>query len=253
MDNAISELFTPVTGALFGLVVALLLFSTVAGDHFLSRLAQHLFVGAALGYAALLAVREVLLPRIVTAWLGAADAGWIWVPLVLGLLLWLAGLDQLLRPGSTARGGLSSWRQILRHLGLIPVLLMVGVGVTVALLGVIQGTLLPQIGVLVGSDIRVDAPPLVLATGLLTLLLATATLLHLTWAGEAGAKPLPVWLHAPAAAWRWVGLRALWLAAGILFARLAAARLSLLIGWYEFVGQAIRQTGLWAWIERLFG
>lgn len=253
MDNAISALFTPVTGALFGLLIALLLFSTVVGDHFLSRLAQHLFVGAVLGYAALLAVREVLLPRIATAWSGAADASWIWAPLVLGLLLWLAGLDHLLRLGSIGRSGLSGWRQLLRYLGLIPVMLMVGVGVTVALLGVIQGTLLPQIAVLVVSDIRVDAPPAVLATGLLTLLLTTATLLHLTWAADAGSGRLPVWLRAPAAAWRWVGLRALWVAAGILFARLAVARLSLLIGWYEFVGQAIQQTGLGAWIEWLFG
>jgi hypothetical protein len=253
MDNAVSTLFTPVTGAIVGLLVALLLFSTIAGDHLLARLAQHLFVGAALGYAALLAVREVLLPRVTTAWLGSLDAGWVWAPLVLGLLLWFAGLDQMVRPGSTGPGGLSGWRQLLRYLGLVPVLIMVGVGVTVALLGVIQGTLLPQIGVLVAGNIRVDAPPLVLATGLLTLLLATATLLHLTWVDDGGADRLPGWLRAPATVWRWVGLRALWLGAGILFARLAAARISLLIGWYEYVGQAVQQSGLWTWIEWLFG
>jgi hypothetical protein len=251
MDSAVSELFTPVTGAFVGLLVALLLFSTVVGDHLLARIAQHLLVGAALGYAALLAVREVLLPRMATAWLGAPDAGWIWAPLLFGLLLWLAGLDQMLRPGPNGPGGLFGWRQLLRHLGLIPVLLVVGVGVTVALLGVIQGTLLPQIGVMIGGAIRADTPLPVLATGLLTLLLATATLLHLTWADDGGAARLPIWLRLPAGAWRWVGLRALWLAAGILFARLAAARLSLLIGWYEYVGQAVQQTGLWAWLEWL--
>ncbi|RIK40188.1 MAG: hypothetical protein DCC55_15835 [Chloroflexi bacterium] len=253
MGNVVDALFTTTTGAWLGLLVALFLFSAIVGDHFLARLAQHILVGAGLGYAALLSIREVLLPRIATAWLAANDAGWVWVPLVLGLLLWLAGLDHLLRPAPPKDDGLAGWRQLLRHLGLVPVMLMVGVGVTVALLGVIQGTLLPQIGVLLGDSIRADAPPLVLASGLLALLLATATLLHLTWAEDAGAVQLPRWLRAPADLWRWVGLRALWLAAGILFARLAAARLSLLIGWYEFVGQTLQQTGLWGWIEWLLG
>lgn len=253
MDNVVDALFTTTTGAWLGLLVALLLFSAIVGDHLLARLAQHALVGAGLGYAALLALREVLLPRIATAWLAVDGAGLVWAPLLLGLLLWLAGFDHLLRPGSATVDGMARWRQLLRRLGLIPVLLMVGVGVSVALLGVIQGTLLPQIGVLASDNIRVDAPPLALASGLLALLLATATLLQLTWVEEAGAARLPRWLRAPVAVWRWVGLRALWLAAGILFARLAAARLSLLIGWYEFVGHSIQQTGLWGWIERLLG
>jgi hypothetical protein len=88
----------------------------------------------------------------------------------------------------------------------------------------------------------VNAEPAVLLTGLLTLVLTSATLLHLTWEWPSGG--LPSWLRAPITLWRWIGLRALWFAAGVLFARLAASRLSLLIGWLESLGSYLEATGL---------
>lgn len=246
MDSSTPALFSQVAGAWVALGLALVLFSTLLGDHRVGRLAQHVLVGAALGYAALVAVRELLLPRVATA-LAGDGGGWVWAPLLLGLLLWLAGADAI--RGSNSNQPLPRWRGWLRLLGLIPVGLMLGVGISVALLGILQGTLLPQISTLIARDVDLAAPPVTLATGILTLLLTTATLLHLTWGQTITARPL----FAPLAAWRWLGVRALWLGAGVLFARLAVARVSLLIGWLEFVLHRLRETGLWQWVEVWFG
>jgi hypothetical protein len=248
MDNSTPALFSQLAGAWVALGLALVLFSTLLGDHRLGRLAQHVLIGAALGYAALVAVRELLLPRVATA-LAGNGGGWVWLPLLLGLLLWLAGADAM--RGAHSDQPLPRWRAWLRLLGLIPVALMLGVGITVALLGVLQGTLLPQVGTLIARDVDLAAPPVTLATGILTLLLTTATLLHLTWGQGRTSAGRP--LFAPLAAWRWIGVRALWVGAGVLFARLAVARVSLLIGWLEFVLQRLRETGLWQWVEFWFG
>jgi hypothetical protein len=241
MNSLLTALFTPTAAAWLALFVGLILMSVLVREHLLVRLVQHIFVGAALGYAALLAVREVLLPRFAAAWTGGGD-GWSLAPLLLGLIMWLAGLDYMRQ--SSKLGAMPRWRRIVRQLGLIPVMLMIGVGVTVAVLGLFQGTLLPQSGVVVGNDIRLDALPLDLFSAILMLVLTTATLLHLTWPQGWRASGVTRWLQAPVEVWRWIGLRALWLATGILFARLAAARLSLLIGWFESVGRQLDATGL---------
>ncbi|HMN27545.1 MAG TPA: hypothetical protein PKE45_05260, partial [Caldilineaceae bacterium] len=67
MDSVVSALFTPLAGAVLGLLIALVLFSTLLGENVLTRLAQHILVGAALGYAVLLAIRDLLLPTLTTA------------------------------------------------------------------------------------------------------------------------------------------------------------------------------------------
>jgi hypothetical protein len=53
--------------------------------------------------------------------------------------------------------------------------------------------------------------------------------------------------------WAWVGQRAVWLAAGILFARLAASRTSLLIAQLEFLRASFVSTELWQWFRGLWG
>ena len=247
MDTLSTLLFTPVAGAWMGLFVALALFSIILGDQGLARFAQHVLVGGALGYAALMAVREVLEPRLLLALQTGAGSGWLWVPLGLGLLLWLAGLDALRTPAEHSSAHAALLRPLLRLLGVRPVPVMMGVGVTVGLLGVWQGTLLPQMMVALRTQVDGGAPPSGWMTPLLTLMLTTAALLALTGQGSQERAPRPIQMLL--GGWRWVGQRALWLAAGVLFARLAASRISLFSGWVEFVNRSVQQTGIWRWFE----
>lgn len=120
----------------FGLWVAALLtlmvYSFLIADNPLFRLAEHLLVGTALGYAALLVLERVLLPSLGMALAGSAVAdpltrlmtalGIVW-----GILLWF----WLARPVRW----LASW----------PLAMVFGVGSALAIGGILTGTLLPQV------------------------------------------------------------------------------------------------------------
>jgi hypothetical protein len=249
----IADLLTQEVGLWVGLIVSLAILSLVLGDHLLARLAQHLLVGAALGYLALLALREVLVPRLFLPLLQAqASDQQLWVPLILGVVLWVAGLDLLREQSQPVAEARPAGRQLLHLLGAVPLALMLGVGVTVAVLGVLQGTLVPQFWRAVDS-IPDGAPPLAgLLTGVLTLLLTVTALLAVTLPTN-GFKINGLTLTQPLlGAAIWLGQRAIWIVAGILFARLAAARLSLLIGRIDYFISTLQQTQLWSVVRTLW-
>jgi hypothetical protein len=240
-------------GVWVGFLFSLILFSTIAGDHALARLAQHVLVGAALGYAALLTVREVLQPRLFQLWLsGAADGTWLWVPLLLGLFLLAAGADYVLAQGNTTPGPLPGWRRGMRSLALLPIGLMLGVSIGVAIMGVVQGTVLPQAWRAISATPDPEQPLPNGLTQALTLLLTTATLLHLTVNRQLPWARQPLIVQRLFTGWVWIGKRALWIAAGVIFARLAAARLSLLISWLESVYARLEQMGILDWVANLW-
>ena len=124
--------------ALIGPVVAMLLtimvLSYLIGDNPLFRMASHLFIGVAAGYAGALAARSVLWPGLVQPILQAGLGGLIQpsavltliVPALLALLLLLKVL-----PGAS-------------RLGTFSTAFLVGVGAAVVVGGAITGTLIPQ-------------------------------------------------------------------------------------------------------------
>lgn len=240
-------------GAWVGLLFSLAIFTLLAGDRFIGRLAQYALVGATMGYLAVLAWRYVLQPRLLIPLSQPSDAmPWLAIPLLLGLLLWLAGIDAIFQQFSATPSAISGWQRWLHGLGLFPVGVMLGVGVAVGLIGVIQGSLLPQLWRTLGPGIIWDMAPEAWLTRLLTLLLTTSALLAFTV--DADQKTLPR-LTVPRLllqGWIWLGKRALWLAAGALFARLAAARLSLLIGQMTFWQTSLHETGIWSWAEQIW-
>jgi len=133
----VSEI-TALVDALIGPVVAMLLtimvLSYLIGDNPLFRIASHLFIGVAAGYAGALAARSVLWPGLVQPILQAGLAGLIQpsavltliVPALLALLLLLKVL-----PGAS-------------RLGTFSTAFLVGVGAAVVVGGAITGTLIPQ-------------------------------------------------------------------------------------------------------------
>jgi len=109
-------------------LLTLMVFSYLISDNPLYRLAEHLFVGSALGYAIVVAIQDVLLPRLFTPL--AQDPVTYWhllIPLLLGLLL-------------LAKGRVSTaW------FGNVSVAFLFGVGGALAIGGALVGSLLYQV------------------------------------------------------------------------------------------------------------
>ena len=69
------------------------------------------------------------------------------------------------------------------------------------------------------------------------------------WTPSTISQDSPNWVQRLMRAWVWFGQRAVWLAAGVIFARLLASRTSLLIAEFEFMRATFTSTGLWQIIQ----
>jgi hypothetical protein len=228
------------------LLMTLIIFSGIAGDHALARMGQHLLVGASIGYMGVLAIQHVLRPRLIAPLLANPTGEPLrWVPLILGLLLIIAGLDRTLRAPQTTAPPL--WRRALHSIGRLPVALLLAVGLSAGLFGALQGTLLPQFwrAAQTAFDPTVSIP--IFLAGVLTLLITTATLLYLYVDPARYLAEQPPYIKQLLNGWLWLGQRALWLAAGIIFARLMASRLSLLIARIDYLVATFSATPFWQW------
>lgn len=261
-------------GLILGLVISLMIGSYIVRDSFLARLGQYVLVGAGLGYTVVLIWRNVLWPRLFAplmadpmSWQSAplTDLLNLWLPLLLGALMWAGGLELLRRPPE--RPGV---RSLLRLLAAVPAAVLGGVVLGVAVSGAVQGTLWPQLAAAVAAA---DGPGgAVQPTWLvrfLTLIITGGVLIHLQLGPSAGAAE-----HGPSSpasssaerseaasgerprlyrtvllmlvrVWEGVGRRALWLAAGILFARFVAARFSLTLSRLDYFLFEIPRSDLW--------
>ncbi len=116
------------TGVILGFFLTLLVFSYIFGDNPLFRLTIHIFIGVAAGYAGMVVIYNVLLPRLVIP-LFSEDRGELLlalVPLLLGLLLLTKLFPRLARVGN------------------FPMAYLVGVGAAAAIGGSVLGTMFPQ-------------------------------------------------------------------------------------------------------------
>jgi hypothetical protein len=111
-------------GAAVGFVLTLLVFSYLIGDNALFRLAIHIFVGVAAGYAAVLVVYSVILPALRKPGDEIVRLG---PPLILGLWLLVKTSPRLARLGNPVMAYL------------------VGVGAAAAIGGAVLGTIFPQV------------------------------------------------------------------------------------------------------------
>ncbi len=228
------------------LVMTLIIFSGIFGDHALARLGQHLLVGASLGYLGVLAIQHVLRPRLIAPLLiDPTGDPMRWIPLGLGVILLIAGVDRTLRPPRTTAPPL--WRRALHGIGRLPVALLLAIGFSAGLFGLLQGTIFPQFwqAAQTAFDPAVSMP--IFLAGVLTLLITTATLLYLYVDPARYLAEQPVYVRQLLNGWLWLGQRALWIAAGIIFARLMASRLSLLIARINYLITAFSATPFWQW------
>ena len=250
-DGALVTFFTNF-GGWAGLIFSVLIFSNLLGDHRLARLAQYVLVGLSMGYLAVLAIQFGIRPLLATVSNFEAVVNFAtvspgrWLTLLLALLLFVAGCERMFR-----RGRSESSNTPLRWLGLIPLSLLVGVGVAALLIGVVRATIVPQATLLTsGLDVAGQWVVRDSWTRLLMLILSAGVLFHLTIHPERHLSSQIAPLRQLMQVWMWLGQRALWLVAGIFFARIFAARYTLLItlvhGWWT----QIQTSGVGEWLGR---
>lgn len=264
-------------GLVLGLVMSLTIGSYLIRDNFLARLGQYVLIGAGLGYLAVLVWRNVLWPRLFApliadpmSWQSAtgSDLFSLWLPLLLGLLMWGGGLELLRLPPDRLKG-----RILLRLLAAVPAAILGGVVLGVAVSGAVQGTLwpllaaalqLPQAEAVAATSGPAGAGQATWPVRLLTLLITGGVLIHLQYGpiagdkengasssteADAGAGGRPnlyrMLIRTLLRVWEGIGRRALWLAAGIIFARLVASRFSLALARLDYFLFEVPRSDLW--------
>ncbi|MDX1615734.1 MAG: hypothetical protein R3300_15585 [Candidatus Promineifilaceae bacterium] len=114
---------------LLALGLTLLVYSYVVGDNPLYRLAVHLLVGVAAGYAVVVAIRQVIEPvvsAVVANPLGSGGLSWL-LPVLLAVLFLFSLTTRWATLGSSAMA------------------VLMAVGAAVGLAGAVAGTLIPQV------------------------------------------------------------------------------------------------------------
>lgn len=216
-------------GILVAAVLTLFVFSYLLGDNVLYRLAEHLFVGVAVGYAVVVAFHSVLASKLFTPLVAALGEGnWqqvtlLAIPLALGLLL-------LTKPFKSI-----TW------LGNISMAFLIGVGAALAIGGALLGTLLPQ------ADATADVAhystrygdSLGLISGIVVLIGTIGVLVHFHFAaGQEG--PVARLRNGLVRIWGGLGRWFILIAFSAILAVTFTSRLSLLIARIEFLLSSVR-------------
>lgn len=120
---------TDLVGIVIGFVFTLMTFSYIFGDNALFRVALHIFIGAAAGYAAVVAFYNVIWPQML-------------IPIIFGLRS-----ERLFVLFPLVLGGLLLFKVSTRfnNFGNPAVAYLVGVGVATVVGGAVLGTVFPQI------------------------------------------------------------------------------------------------------------
>jgi hypothetical protein len=157
MPQISPEFLELIAGGIGFLFTVLILSYLFFGDNALFRTATYIFVGAAAGYVAAIALTEVLYPAFVQ-------------PLLSGTAL--ADTGQLIRIGILLFGSLlllfkvfPRWSQV----GQLPMAYLVGVGAAVVIGGAVLGTIVPQVTATFESFDLVSAGPSIADSSLLFL------------------------------------------------------------------------------------
>lgn len=121
--------FFDLAGSGLSFLLTLMILSYLIGDNPLFRLALHIFIGVAAGFAALMAINSVILPRLIAPLISGTreERSLAVIPLLLGWLL------------------LTKISPRLSGLGNLPIIFLVGAGAAAAIGGAVSGTIFPQV------------------------------------------------------------------------------------------------------------
>lgn len=206
-----------VIGIWISALLTVMVFSYLLGDNPLYRLAEHLFIGTAIGYAVLVAYYSLLRPKLILPLVQSPLENWtLVVPLLLSLLL----LGRLNR----------KWHK----LGIVPLAYLLGVGAALAIGGALFGSLLPQTVQTIVS-INPAAEGWSVALSNLILVVGTLSALFYFYFTADTGKGLGRVRSGFVKAWQGLGKWFIMATFGAIFASTVMARVSLLIGRLQFL------------------
>lgn len=216
-------------GTLIAAILTLFVFSYLLGDNALYRFAEHLFVGAAVGYAMVVAFHAIIGSKLLMPLAEAlSEENWARV-LLLGFSL-LMGLLLLTKP---IKG--ISW------LGSLSVAFLVGVGAALTVGGAVLGTLLPQIDATTNVSTYATryGPALGALSGVIVLIGTTGVLIHFHF-GAREAGPVGRLRAGLVRTWGGLGRWFILIAFAAILAATFMSRLSLLAGRIQFLVDSAR-------------
>jgi hypothetical protein len=224
MDPTSAASLVDTIGVWVAVILTLFVFSYLLGDNVLYRLAEHLFVGVAVGYAAVVAFHSVFAARLLTPMIQAVNTqDWgAFTPLLVSLLM---GLFLFAKPTKS-----------LSLLGNLSVAVLLGAGAALAISGALLGTLLPQVGA--AADVTQYSARygqgLGLFSGLVVLVGTSGVLLHFHFgAGREGR--LAGLRERLVGTWGGLGRWLILIAFAAILAATFMSRLSVLISRIEFL------------------
>lgn len=225
MDTNLVDL----AGTLVAAILTLFVFSYLLGDNVLYRFAEHLFVGAAVGYATVVAFHAVISAKLLLPLVEAlGEADWARVTLLsISLLL---GLLLLTKPIKAL-----SW------LGNLSVAFLIGVGAALAISGAMLGTLLPQADATANVSHYVTryGGALGVFSGVVVLIGTTGVLIHFHFrSGEQG--PVARFRAGLVRIWGGLGRWFILIAFAAILATTFMSRLSFLAGRVQFLVDSAR-------------
>lgn len=201
-------------GTWLAAILTLMVFSFLLSDNPLFRLAEHLLVGTTLAYATVVAVHQVLLPRLITPLAGDPQGNWhLAVPLLLGILLLFKASRGLSWVGNTSLA------------------FLFGVGAALAIGGGLGSSLLPQVQDTIVSLSPADLGPGGGAQAIDNLVLVLGTLATLAYFSFTTRFREGV----PQRITFGLGRGFIMVTLGALFANLAISRLSLFLERLQFL------------------
>ncbi|MDD3827425.1 MAG: hypothetical protein PHY79_15775 [Anaerolineae bacterium] len=210
-------------------LLTLFVFSFLLGDNALYRLAEHLFVGVAIGYAVVIAFHSVLVPRLITPLAEGLETQ-NWGQVLLALIALLFGLLLLLKPLRS----LSWW-------GNLSIALLLGIGAALAIGGALLGTLIPQVAATADMP-RYSAlygPGLGLFSGIVVVVGTIGVVLHFHF-GRGREGRFSALRDAVVHSWGGLGRWFVLIAFAAILATTFLSRLSLLVGRVQFVLDSVQ-------------
>jgi hypothetical protein len=204
--------FLDLLGGALGLLLTLLVFSYLLGDHFLVRLIFYGYIGLMAGYSVVIAFNSVIYPLLVQPLIDNPVTGWIQtaVPLLLCGLLLLKLSTRLSK------------------LGNLSLAFLVGVGLAALIGGAIQGTLVPQLSAVISpfdlerSAMAAEERFSAVVQGFLMLFGTVTTLTYFHFGARPRASGLArrlEWIET----FSWIGQIFIAIALGLIFAGLLKA------------------------------